>query len=184
MKNDYVIKGEITVIYLKRKDGTIKETTISTSDLDKLLVLPFSWYACHDQKTNAFYVRCDPTINGKKKSVYLHRFIKNCPKGFVVDHINHNTLDNTRENLRVITATQNKQNRKGANKNSTTGIRGVSLDANSGKWKVQYKLNNKKVHVGLYDDLKEAEKAAIEVRKEHMLFSKENNLGDGELWVN
>lgn len=53
--------------------------------------------------TGSFYVF---TYNKKA----IHRLITNCPDDMVVDHINHNTLDNTLANLKVCTAKQNKQN--------------------------------------------------------------------------
>lgn len=42
----------------------------------------------------------------------LHRLITNCPKGYVVDHINGDTLDNTLGNLRICSHTQNLYNQK------------------------------------------------------------------------
>lgn len=45
------------------------------------------------------------------KGVYkLHRFITNCPREKVVDHINHNTLDNRKANLKICTRFENQQN--------------------------------------------------------------------------
>jgi hypothetical protein len=59
---------------------------------------------------------------------YLHRFLLDAPKGMQVDHINHDTLDNRRSNLRIVTTNQqNNENRNGAHKNSKTGIRGVTI---------------------------------------------------------
>lgn len=40
-------------------------------------------------------------------SVYLHRFLVSCPEGFVVDHVNGDTLDNRRTNLEVVTVSEN-----------------------------------------------------------------------------
>ena len=48
-------------------------------------------------------------INGKK--MYMHRMIMGCPKGKIVDHINNQTLDCRRENLRVISHKENMRNR-------------------------------------------------------------------------
>lgn len=41
---------------------------------------------------------------------YLHRIITDAKKGQVVDHINHNTLDNRKCNLRICTASENSLN--------------------------------------------------------------------------
>ena len=43
-------------------------------------------------------------------TIKLHRYLTNCPKNMEVDHINHNTLDNRQENLRICTSIINKQN--------------------------------------------------------------------------
>jgi hypothetical protein len=45
-----------------------------------------------------------------QSSVNMHRLITQCPKGLEVDHINHDTLDNRRSNLRVCTHKQNMEN--------------------------------------------------------------------------
>ncbi len=55
----------------------------------------------------------------------MHRLIMDAPKGKYVDHRNHDTLDNRRANLRITTSSGNMMNRRGANVNSETGIRGV-----------------------------------------------------------
>lgn len=55
------------------------------------------------------------TSNGyanSRKHGYLHRMIMKPEKGFVVDHINRNKLDNRRSNLRVITNASNLVNTK------------------------------------------------------------------------
>ena len=50
-----------------------------------------------------------------------------------IDHINHNGLDNRKENLRICTNRQNSRNRK-ASKRNTSGIKGVSRHKLSNKW--------------------------------------------------
>lgn len=44
--------------------------------------------------------------------ISMHRLVMKAPKGTIVDHINHNTLDNRRANLRFVTASQNQLNLK------------------------------------------------------------------------
>ena len=71
------------------------------------------------------------------------------PKDLVVDHINHNPLDNRRCNLRVVTDIQNKQNRK----DNTSGILGV--DKYKGKWRSQLQVKGKK-YIKYYNTKEEA----------------------------
>lgn len=67
-----------------------------------------------------------------KKKLRLHRYIMNCPRNLVVDHINGNALDNRLENLRICTQRENTRNRKdsltfSAKQNNKLRIRGLSL---------------------------------------------------------
>jgi hypothetical protein len=61
------------------------------------------------------------------KRIFMHREVMNCPVGMVVDHINHDTLDNRKENLRVVTQRQNLANRHPGKELSDTksGLVGV-----------------------------------------------------------
>lgn len=136
MKNKYRIDGNVTAIYLKRKDGYLV-TLIDTNNLPKAEQLINNWYACKCSKSGNFYV--EGTV--EHTTVLLHRFLLDAPEGMVVDHINHNTLDNRKSNLRILTHAENHQNRKGAMKNSKTGIRGIRLD--KGLWKAEVRVNGK-----------------------------------------
>ena len=73
----------------------------------------------------------------------------------LIDHIDRDTLNSSIYNLREATPATNQRNRK-INKNSTTGIKGVSLNNNTGKYEVYIKINYKKKHLGLFSTIEEA----------------------------
>jgi D-Tyr-tRNAtyr deacylase len=164
LMNEYEVRSNITAIFLKKKDGTILETIIDTDDLGKLLS-----FRCR-LTTDNNYARIFYGYP-EKKSVGLHRFLLGSPEGLVIDHINHNTLDNRRKNLRVATIAENAQNRKGAQSDSKTGIRGVYWNKSFNKWHAHLKVNKKHISAGYFDDIKEAEKAVIEARSRYHKFA-------------
>ncbi|MHB8065882.1 MAG: HNH endonuclease [Ruminiclostridium sp.] len=138
MRNGYEIRGQVTAIFLKRKDGEILETLIDTNELPRAQEFNGSWYAQWNPSTRSYYV-CgySKMVQGKRKCELLHRWIMSNPEQMDVDHISHKTLDNKKQNLRCISHQENIQNRKSANKNSKSGIRGVHWDQRSGKWQAQ-----------------------------------------------
>ena len=106
---------------------------------------------------NKFYVQ--KRVNGK--NVYLHRYVMDCPKDKYVDHINHNTLDNRKENLRITTNADNLRNGK-IRVNNKTGVKGVYFDNKRNKYIARIKVNYKGIFLGRFDTLEEAQK----IRKE------------------
>jgi hypothetical protein len=87
------------------------------------------------------------------------------PSDMQVDHINGDASDNKIENLRLASNADNCKNRKV--KPSNTGIRNVSLCKATGKYKVAVQADNKKIHLGHFDDLEFAELVAIEARAKY-----------------
>lgn len=87
------------------------------------------WFSAYDPKGKRFYAS-SAIVNsrGRKSTMKLHRFILGItdPKT-VVDHINHDSLDNRRSNLRACVHAEN-----GSNclmyRNNTTGFKGVAID--------------------------------------------------------
>lgn len=98
-------------------------------------------------------------VNGK--NIYLHRYIMNCPKDKYVDHINHNTLDNRKQNLRITNNADNLRNGE-IRVNNKTGIKGVYFDNKRNKYVANIKVNYKGIFLGRFDTLEEA----TQVRKE------------------
>ncbi|WP_201001253.1 AP2 domain-containing protein [Paenibacillus glycanilyticus] len=115
-----------------------------------------------------------PSLSKSRGTVHLHRWLFDEPQGLEIDHINNNGLDNRRSvNLREASKSENAQNRKGAQINSKSGIRGVHYREDWGKWIVQIATKGKKKIRVAYDTIEEAEKAAVEARRKLMPFSKE-----------
>ncbi|HNX82743.1 MAG TPA: HNH endonuclease [Candidatus Omnitrophota bacterium] len=127
---------------------------IDKADEEKIL----SMHWCISKKSSGHYV-----VN-RKTGVYLHRFIMKAEKGQTVDHINHNTLDNRKSNLRICSHAENTRNRKGKNKNNTSGLKGVFWIKSAKLWRAQIKVNNVIKYLGYYknalDAAKEYDKAA------------------------
>lgn len=96
------------------------------------------------------------TVEGKRQ--LLHRFILDAPQHTIVDHINHNTLDNRRTNLRFVTCSQNNMNRKLQSYNSS-GVSGVSIDKRDGKYDAYITCDGKRRYLGHFPTLDEASMA-------------------------
>jgi hypothetical protein len=104
-------------------------------------------------------------LNPSKKT--LHSVIMKTPKGMVTDHINRDTLDNRRKNLRICTIQENLRNQK--RPNNKTGHTGISIQyiskGNTQKCKkhtiyqASIKTNYKQVYLGIFHTLDEAVQA-------------------------
>lgn len=109
----------------KNKDElSDKYTLVDDEDYEKVVEAkdkrgkPKKWY-CH----NNGGARTDYAMNGNRTDS-IHRLVMGNPKGMCVDHINGDTLDNRKENLRVCTRSQNSQNQK-IKSHSQSGYKGV-----------------------------------------------------------
>lgn len=92
------------------------------------------------------------------KMLFMHRFIMNVPTTLEIDHINHNGIDNRKCNLRICTTSQNLHNTK-IQRNNTSGYKGVSFNKLTNKWEAYIKINNKKIHLGLFNTSEDAARA-------------------------
>lgn len=172
--NNYIIDKEncIAKIELQRRGEDSLWTIIDLDDLERVLDFPFTWSAKYDPDLDQYYA--ESTIhkkhNGKRwaTSMKLHKFIMDVEDSNVVDHINHDTLDNTKGNLRVISHSNNSMNRKSRNSNNKSGYRNVSWSNRENKWIVQLQVNKRNTVLGRFpkDKLLDAAKFAEEKRKE------------------
>ena len=103
-------------------------------------------------------------INSKMER--LHRIIMNCPKDKVIDHINHNPLDNRKSNLRICTQMENSYNMP-LPINNKSGCRGVGYDKSCKLWKAKIQYNRKLKYLGGFKTKEEAIKARKEAEQKY-----------------
>jgi len=115
------------------------------------------WYAARDTRT--FYAHRKKRVGKKYVSIGMHREILNPPGHLMVDHINHNGLDNRKANLRLATCAQNSYNRRQVRKNKSSKYIGVSWKQWTKKWAVIICYKRKNKIVGYFKDEIQAAKA-------------------------
>lgn len=110
--------------------------------------LHYSWHAMFSPITGTFYARRGEYVgNGKTVGIAMHRQVMGLKAGdgLQVDHINRDTLDNRRRNLRIATASQQMCNQR-LRPTNTTGFRGVSKIGNV--YRATIKMNGVWKHLG------------------------------------
>ena len=141
---------------------------IDDSDYEELS--KYKWCARWKSDTQSFYAIRDFKSNGYGKSTSMSRFLLGLKKGDKRqgDHINHDTLDHRRCNLRIVTNQQNSQNRrikpKGYTKVGNTYRAGI---------KVNYKI----IPLGVYNTPEEAHQVYLKARRIYHPFRYRQSIG-------
>lgn len=121
--NSYTIEGSVCYIECFRLSGESAGTiVIDASDVE--VVKQYKWHIENSRKGLQY---AQASVNGS--TIRLHRLL--FPDSEQVDHINHNGLDNRRENLRACNNTENNRN-KNFQRSSESGHVGIRL--NKKKW--------------------------------------------------
>jgi hypothetical protein len=126
----------------------------------------FKWHA-QTSKNGVTYAARSAKAHGKKLHLYLHREIvgrvlgRKLGRYELVDHWDHIGTNCRRYNLRLATGSQNaaNQQRKQA---PASGVKGVHLERQTGRWKAQITVNYKCINLGRYRTLAEARKVRVE----------------------
>lgn len=98
--------------------------------------------------------------------LFMHRGVAKTLQGMETDHINGNTLDNRRVNLRVCTRSENARNRC-KNSNNTSGFKGVNFHKETRKWAAHIRLNKRLIHLGLFSTPETAHAAYCDAAIKH-----------------
>lgn len=154
---------DTATIEMHDKNGVVKAVTIiDAEDLPKLegynkwQLLPTGYAWTQKERRD-----------GKKRirqHFALHRVIMNAPKGFDVDHINGNPLDNRKSNLRICTHADNGKNLT-IKSNNKSGVSGVCWITRDRRWCARIKHGDKYLSLGYYKDKADAIKARRNAEK-------------------
>jgi hypothetical protein len=129
---------------------------VDDEDFDR--VNQFNW--CAIQNRGNWYAHRRVTTNrGRGMIQSLHRAILTVPDGMVIDHIDGDGLNCTKENLRICSPQENAQNKRKPSTN-TSGYKGVTRARGTHhRWKAQIKVNQKEIHIGSFPDVISAARA-------------------------
>lgn len=110
-------------------------------------------------------------VDGRMRTVRLHREVLGLVHGdgLQADHVNGDRLDNRRQNLRVATEAENRQNVPGLTR--TSRFRGVCWNRTARKWQAQVKTNGRQNYLGVFEREEDAAEAARAFRAAHLPFS-------------
>lgn len=146
----------IRLIALTRNQNTI----VDAADYEWLS--QWCWHALWNRGTKSFYAVHNEGTKPNRLIVQLPRVLLGLKRGDKrePDHINHDTLDNRRSNLRIVNHAQNSINRRRYISN-TSGFKGVSRYRNNG-WMAKIGVKGKRIYLGVFPTWDEARDAYCE----------------------
>lgn len=144
--------------------------TVSDCDFEDLS--RFNWRQYKGGNGGGIYARRDARFKKQRQGVSMHRIVMErllCRHLFdeeIVDHIDGNTLNNTRENIRLASPAQNVWNRHTPLRN-ISGYHGVYWHKPSQKWRVILSVNYKRVYGGEFTCKHEAARLYNKLALQH-----------------
>lgn len=124
-------------------------------DEDFELVSRYKWHTMASKDKSHIYAA---------SRLRMHRLIIDAPPDMFVDHINGDTLDNRRCNLRLCTNAQNQQNT--GSRGGSSRYKGVSFNKKSGKWIGAFLFEGRRYYCGLWDSEDDCARAVDKKRGE------------------
>lgn len=143
--------------------------SVLVSDEDFEYLNQWKWCVSH----YGYAVRSCRRPNGKKGILWMHRALMErmlnepIPDGYQVDHIDSNSLNNQRGNLRLATKSQNQMNRQNKKRaGNTSRFKGVCYARRERVWRAETKLKGKRINIGSFDSEEDAARAYDAVARE------------------
>lgn len=154
-----ILEDHAEIFLIDKNNEVCAKALIDLDDVDK--VKNIKWHRSELQR-NTYYC-----LSNDSEWKRIHRLIMGVTdKNIIVDHINHNGLDNRKSNLRVCTNNQNICNCL-TPKNNKSGHKGVYWSGERKKWCAQISINNKTKSLGRYNTIEEAIEAREKAAKEY-----------------
>ena len=149
----------------------IQGYSVMIDDEDYSIVQQHKWYvdsAIKRGKVYFFYNDCYCKPDGQRSThhMFLHRIIMHTPTGLVTDHIDGNTLNCQKSNMRICTQDENNKNIK-MPKTNTSGYKGVSWHKGHKKWRADIHVKGHQISLGIYDSPEDAYKVYCEAKKKY-----------------
>lgn len=176
-RNKFIIENDyaIMIIHSKKVDHPI-HVKIDIDDIKRVSVRKWN-ILIQGKSINVF-------ASFNNKTIKLSRYLLNYDGELFVDHINRDTLDNRKCNLRIVTPAENSQNR---------GVTGL-YKTPSGKWKAIINYFGKRFYVGTFKTKEQALEAKIKLANKiqieseqlqsHYNITKERNIQQlGNKWT-
>lgn len=153
--------------------NTNEEFIFDLEDYDKVRM--FTWVSYNGYITTNNFILCN-----YPKTMKLHRLVMNeTDSGTLIDHINHDKLDNRKSNLRGVTYSQNAMNHV-IGKNNNTGVSGVQYLKPQNKWMARIRANYRNISLGNYDSKEDAILARKEAEEKYFgEYSYDNSMNGG-----
>lgn len=144
----------IAYFWVNHKSGP-KLACVDTADWDR--ISPYCWWAKESHKAGAqtLYYACSDI---SRRKIRLHKFLIEPNSKESIDHKDNNGLNNSRENLRICTHSQNMANAR-RRYNVNNRYRGVSYDKARNQWAARLNMNNSIVFRKRFDTELEAAQA-------------------------
>lgn len=132
-----------------------KMILIDDEDYDK--IKDYKWGIVKDR--TCFYARRVLRSGKKQVTIKMHRLIMGDCNDNIIDHINHDGLDNRKSNLRICTHSENLRNCRKQNRNTTSLYKGVYFVKHLNKYCARITLNQVCFYLGVFNNEKQAAEA-------------------------